>query len=41
MEKLKNIDHIPQDAIMVTSDVVSLYPSIPRDAGHRRLKKSA
>ena len=27
-KKLKNIDHIPQDAIMVTADVVGLYPTL-------------
>ena len=36
IKKLKNIDHIPQDGIMVTADVVGLYPSIPRDAGLRK-----
>ena len=36
IKKLKNIDHIPQDGIMVTADVVGLYPSIPHDAGLRK-----
>ena len=40
IKKLKNIDHIPQDAIMVTADVVSLYPSIPHDAGLKALRKA-
>ena len=35
IKKFKNIDHIPQDAIMITADVVGLYPSIGG------LKKSA
>ena len=39
IKKLKNIDHIPQDAIMVTADVVGLYPSIPHDAGLEALRK--
>ena len=39
IKKLKNIDHIPQDAIMVTADVVGLYPSIPHDAGLKVLRK--
>ena len=33
IKKLKNIDHIPQGAIIVTADVVGLYPSIPHDDG--------
>ena len=40
IKKLKNIDHIPQDAIMVTADVVGLYPSIPHDAGLEVLRKA-
>ena len=28
IKKFKNIDHIPQDALMITADVVGLYPSI-------------
>ena len=40
IKKLKNIDHIPQDAIMVTTDVVGLYPSIPHDAGLEALRKA-
>ena len=40
IKKLKNIDHFPQDAIMVTADVVSLYPSIPHDAGLLALRKA-
>lgn len=33
IKKLKKIDHIPQDAIMVAGDVAFLYPGIPNDAG--------
>ena len=40
IKKLKNIDHIPQDAIMVTADAVGLYPSIPHDAGLEALRKA-
>ena len=40
IKKLKNIDHIPQDTIMVTEDVVGLYPSIPHDAGLEALRKA-
>lgn len=28
IKKIKNIDSIPEDAILVTADVVGLYPSI-------------
>ena len=40
IKKLKNIDHIPQDAIMVTADAVGLYPSIPHDAGLEVFRKA-
>ena len=39
IKELRNIDHIPQDANMVTTDVVGLYPSIPNDNGLEPLKK--
>ena len=38
--KLKSTDHIPQDAIMVTVDVIGLYTSIPHDAGLEVLRKA-
>ena len=40
IKKLKNIDHIPQDAIMVTTDIVGLYPSTPHRAGLETLRKA-
>ena len=40
IKKLQNIDHIPQDAIMVTAGVIGLYPSIPHDASLEALKKA-
>ena len=40
VKNLKNIDHTPHDAIMVTADVVGLYPSIPPDAGLEPLRKA-
>ena len=40
IKKLKNIDHIPQDAIMVTADIVRLYSSIPHDAGLEALREA-
>ena len=33
LEKLKTLGNIPSNAILVTADVVGLYPSIPHDAG--------
>ena len=31
---MKNISSIPEDTILVTADVVSLYPTIPHTIGH-------
>ena len=39
IKKLKNIDHIPQDAIMVTADLVGLYQSIHHDVCPKTLRK--
>ena len=33
LEKLRAIGEIPKGAILVTADVVGLYPSIPHDEG--------
>ena len=40
IKKLKIIDHILQDAIMETADVVDLHPSIPHDADLEALRKA-
>ena len=37
--KIKNI-YIPNDALLVTGDVVRLYPSIPHEAGLSALRES-
>ena len=37
--KIKNID-ISNDALLVTADVVGLYPSIPHEAGLSALKEA-
>ena len=37
LEKLKTLGNIPPNAILVTADVVGLYPSIPYDAGLKAL----
>ena len=40
LRSLKNIEHIPQDAIMVTADVVDLYLSIPKDTALETSRKA-
>ena len=35
--KTKSLGRIPEDAFLVTADVVGLYPSIPHDAGYKAL----
>ena len=39
IENMKSINHIAQDAVMVTTDVVGLYPSIPLNASLKALRK--
>ena len=38
-KNIKNIGKIPEGAILVTTDVVGLYPSIPHGAGLEALRK--
>ena len=33
LEKIKSLGRIPEDAFLVTADVVGVYPSIPHDVG--------
>ena len=40
IRKIKNLTDNPESAILVTADVVSLYPSIPHQAGLEALKKA-
>ena len=40
IRKIKNLADIPEGAILVTADAVSLYPSIPHQAGLEALKKA-
>ena len=40
IKKIENLADIPEGAILVTADVVSLYPSISHQAGLEALKKS-
>ena len=37
LEKFTNLGNIPFNAILVTANVVGLYPSIPHDAGLQAL----
>ena len=37
LEKIKSLGRIPEDAFLVTADVVDLYPSILHDAGLKAL----
>ena len=38
IRKIKGIQYIPGNAILVTADTVGLYPSIPHDYGLKSLK---
>ena len=40
IRKIKNLIDIPEGAILVTADVVGLYPIIPHQAGLETLKKA-
>ena len=40
MNKIKKLQNIPNGSILVTADVVGLYPSIPHEAGLRALKEA-
>ena len=39
IKKIKHLKNIPDNALLVTADVVGLYPSIPHEAGLRALKE--
>ena len=39
IKKIKHLKNIPDNALLVTSDVVGLYPSIPHEAGLKALKE--
>ena len=39
MHKIRNLKDIPNDALLVTADVVGLHPSIPHEAGLQALKE--
>ena len=37
LEEIKSLGRIPEDAFLVTADVVGLYPRIPHDVGLKAL----
>ena len=39
IKKTRNLGSIPQNAILVTADVVGLYPNIPHEAGLKALRE--
>ena len=38
LKKIQNMRKIPQDSILMTTDVVGLYPSIPHNTGLKALR---
>ena len=40
LERINNINTLPENAMLVTADVVGFYPSIPHEAGFIALKKA-
>ena len=40
LEKIKTIGSVPENVILVSTDVVSLYPNIPHQAGLKALKEA-
>ena len=40
IKKINNLDSIPENAILVTADVVGLYPSIPHEVDLRALREA-
>ena len=40
IKKIKNINIIPKDSILITADVVGLYPRIPYEAGLKAVEKA-
>ena len=40
LEKIKTIESVPENVILVSTDVVSLYSNIPHQAGLKALKEA-
>ena len=41
LEKVKTIGRVPENAILVTADVVGLYPNIPHQPGLKALEEGS
>ena len=39
-KKIKNLGSLPENVILITADVVGLYPSIPHEAGLQALEEA-
>lgn len=39
IKKIKHLKNIPDNILLVTADVIGLFPSIPHEAGLRTLKE--
>ena len=37
--KIKNLENIRSNSILVTADIVGLYPSIPHESGLKAIKE--
>ena len=40
LNKIKNINAFPENAILVTADLIGLYPSIPHQAGLEAIREA-
>ena len=40
INKIKNVKNIPSNSILVTADVVGLYPSIPHESSLNHIKEA-
>ena len=40
IKKMKNLKDIPHGTLLVTADVIGLYPSIPHEAGLKAIKEA-
>ena len=40
INKIKNLKNIPSNSILVTADVVGLYPSTPHESGLNAIKEA-
>ena len=40
MRKIKTIESVPENSILITADVVGLYPNTPHQGGLKALKEA-